>query len=425
MRWVLGGVIVLSFVLILSLLTTLATASCMYYPTCTQYNYDVCGTCQRAPYQTACNGGCNLTAWEACEEFGSCAAGDVQTITTDCDVGYIKMQYCDDNTCEWVTTQDCYLDPAGDADGDGVPNSADDCPELYAGSGTCNGCPNEDCSGTCLALETTCPPSDERSCVVNAQANQNCAGFSCPSSGCVGDNYCTYTGAPFCKASTGQCACPAASCVYSATCDLDDDNDGVADTNDLCPNTVAGQAVDFSGCSCAQKTCNDNKECTTDTCNAAQCVYTPRATGTLCNYLGDGTPSDGLCDASGTCVQSATCTASPGCRTTQPPLTSIVTGTCASGQTCYACNSGYTWNPSTNACEPAACVHQCETAQRKCASQGTSYYTCTTNAQGCRVWTTTTTSCDTADCTSYTCTPGTTFTGGCSARSGGPAPAVG
>lgn len=401
-------------VILVALLATssVVTAECLYYPQCTEYNYDVCGTCQRARYATACNGYCDYTSWQTCQSYlpSDCnQLGDMRTIAC-ATAGQVKDQTCSQTTCDWVDTSVCYLDPDGDPDGDGVPTNADDCPTTYAGSDTCNGCPNPVCDG-CLTWPSACPQSGPRLCTL--PDDTQCSDYTCQN-GCVGNNWCIYSGGAVCSAIYGSCTCPSPSCTYSTSCDLDDDNDGVPDANDMCPNTVLGQAVDFSGCSCAQKICDDNKECTTDTCSAAQCVYTPKTTGTICNYLGDGTPNDGLCDASGTCVQSASCTATPGCRTAQPSYSHTVTGTCTAGQTCYACDSGYTWNPTTGACEAPSC-HVCETGQRKCASAGTSYYTCATNAQGCRVWTTTTANCDTADCTSYTCTPGTAFTGSCTA----------
>lgn len=419
MRWVLGSVIVLSFVLILNLLTTIATAaSCLYYPQCTEYTYDACGTCERALYATACNGGCDRSNHGICESYVDCTLEDTRTIQADCNPGYVQDEYCSPSACEWVVTRDCYLDPAGDPDGDGVPNSADDCPALYAGSGTCNGCPNEQCYG-CLSSGTTCPANGARGCFPD---DTQCADFTCQNN-CIGNNWCVYSGAATCDTTSQACLCPNPSCSYSTACNLDDDFDGIPDANDNCPNTATGAGVDTYGCSCAQKTCNDNKDCTVDTCSSstATCIFTPKSPGTSCTITGGGA---GQCDAAGTCVQSVTCTAIPGCRTTQPSYSHSVTGTCTQG-TCYACDSGYTWNATSGACEAPSC-HVCALGQRKCASAGTSYYTCTTNTQGCRVWTTTTTTCGTADCTSYTCTPGATFRGSCAAApKRGPAPAVG
>ena len=63
---------------------------------------------------------------------------------------------------------------------------------------------------------------------------------------------------------------------YNETCDPDDDNDNIADETDNCPDTTEGAIVDPDGCSCAQKTCDDQNPCTDDTCNpeSAECTYT-------------------------------------------------------------------------------------------------------------------------------------------------------
>ena len=46
-----------------------------------------------------------------------------------------------------------------------------------------------------------------------------------------------------------------AGCAYSQ---LDQDNDGVSNGVDQCPNTSSGQSVDAQGCSTAQQDANGN-----------------------------------------------------------------------------------------------------------------------------------------------------------------------
>jgi PGF-pre-PGF domain-containing protein len=55
----------------------------------------------------------------------------------------------------------------------------------------------------------------------------------------------------------------------------DEDRDNIKDRNDLCPNTQQNEKVDSNGCSCSQKSCDDNIECTIDYCNSenAECIH--------------------------------------------------------------------------------------------------------------------------------------------------------
>jgi OOP family OmpA-OmpF porin len=88
-----------------------------------------------------------------------------------------------------------------DMDGDGVPDSRDQCPGTPAGA---------------TVDSTGCEPDADRDGVPDSRD-------ACPDT-------------------------PLGAMVDSRGCELDSDNDGVVDTQDLCPNTTAGAEVDETGC---------------------------------------------------------------------------------------------------------------------------------------------------------------------------------
>lgn len=72
-------------------------------------------------------------------------------------------------------------------------------------------------------------------------------GTSCPRTGaCCTDGGCFVMSQAGCEAIEGS--------YYGddSTCDMDSDNDGVLDCDDLCPDTPAGSEVNAQGCTCAQ-----------------------------------------------------------------------------------------------------------------------------------------------------------------------------
>jgi len=350
MRWV-GLFTILALLVLLFPIAVKAYGGedCDYDPTCNEVGdrgENDCAMCERPYYETACDGGCNYSAYD-CLWDGACPfPNDHRTTTEGCPSGYVKDQLCSASMCDWIDTSTCYLDPSGDADGDGVSNSVDDCPQTYAPSPpNCNGCPDEICSG-CLSLEPTCPASGARACIAD---DTKCTDYQCPSDGCVGNNWCTYDGGAICDEGTGQCACLAGDCQPDPRC-ADTDGDGVPDANDQCPGTPQGEAIDpGTGCSCSQiPPCDDGKECTSDSCDAGTCIFTNLAPGTPCN--------GGVCDGAGVCVAQATCSATPGCLASQPAGAHVVVGTCTDqAETCYACNVGTTWDPAAGACVSDAC----------------------------------------------------------------------
>jgi hypothetical protein len=167
----------------------------------------------------------------------------------------------------------------------------------------------------------------------------------------------------------------------------DTDGDGIGDLSDACQGTAPGAAVNASGCSCAQVTCNDGNACdgqetctagvchagvapncddgnacTTDACNPASgCVHTAIPGCTAC-------ATDAQCDDGDVCNGRETC----------------VAGVCRPG-VALACDDGNAC--TSDACSPTqGCTH---TAMAGCTL-------CTTAAQ-----------CDDGDlCTTDTCTGG-------------------
>jgi hypothetical protein len=173
-----------------------------------------------------------------------------------------------------------------DTDGDGIPDPEDACLTTY---GTyCNGCPESECTGCqsaqcsvegqpyCLDDNDMCTLSNADGICISGECSFECySGYSncnddwndgcetnivsdssncggcdnscgeviCPDSGCgVGecgaDEYGTYSVTQqsncFDGSCTGECG---VTCEYDILCDLDDDDDGVADTGDACPET--------------------------------------------------------------------------------------------------------------------------------------------------------------------------------------------
>ena len=82
-------------------------------------------------------------------------------------------------------------------------------------------------------------------------------------------------------------------------CDPDDDNDGVIDANDLCPNTPAGTQVNSAGCPDAD---GDGVADTADNCpntaNADQADFDHDGIGDVCDADDD---NDGVADANDNC----------------------------------------------------------------------------------------------------------------------------
>ncbi len=136
-----------------------------------------------------------------------------------------------------------------DADGDGVKDKADKCPNTPAGvKVTADGCPvDTDMDGVADHLDK-CPATprgvtvDAAGCPVDSDKD-GVADFQdkCPNT-------------------------PAGVRVNAEGCPVDSDMDGVSDDKDRCPNTPRGDAVDANGCSLPKDADNDGVTDDKDKC---------------------------------------------------------------------------------------------------------------------------------------------------------------
>ena len=118
-----------------------------------------------------------------------------------------------------------------DSDGDGVPDSRDNCPNTPQGCTVdANGCPTDsDGDGVCDGLDRC--PNTPKGCRVDAR------GCSIDSDG---DNVCD--GLDNCPNTPKGCT------VDANGCPIDSDGDGVCDGLDKCSDTPRGTKVDQDGC---------------------------------------------------------------------------------------------------------------------------------------------------------------------------------
>jgi len=159
--------------------------------------------------------------------------------------GYFRMNYDETNFLLFI--YESYYITDTDIDLDGVGDSVDACPTTY---GTwCNGCPQPNCG---ICKYAYCPSSGAPYCANYGTSTLCNSNFQCSAG--TGDNKYGIGGEYSCNCycdGSGSCDY-AGNCIYSAECDPDDDNDGVLDVNDFCPNTPLGQLIDANGCSQSQ-----------------------------------------------------------------------------------------------------------------------------------------------------------------------------
>lgn len=121
--------------------------------------------------------------------------------------------------------------PPRDSDGDGVPDSRDQCSATPAGAPVdANGCPLDADRDGVYDNADRCP---------NTPAGTPVTADGCPRDS-DGDGV---------TDNNDRCAnTPAGTPVTADGCPRDSDGDGVSDNNDRCPNTPAGTAVTAEGC---------------------------------------------------------------------------------------------------------------------------------------------------------------------------------
>ena len=200
---------------------------------------------------------------------------------------------CDPNDLCPDTPECAVVDPNGcpiDSDGDGVPNGCDQCPNTPGcavvdangcpidsdGDGVPNGC--DQCPGTPDCADPVdpngCPTDSDGDGVVDGcddcPGTPDCADPVDPN-GCPtdSDGDGVVDGCDDCPNTPG-CADP----VDANGCPSDSDGDGVVDGCDQCPQTAADDPVDADGCSTADDdgdgVTNDDDECPdTPTCATA------------------------------------------------------------------------------------------------------------------------------------------------------------
>lgn len=199
---------------------------------------------------------------------------------------------------------------------------SDACPTVNATY--CNGCPYPS-NGTCKT-SPVCPASGVPYFSANASTAVMCDQSSRCSIG-MGDNNYNKQGENSCL---GYCdgggSCDYAnSCSYSASCDADDDNDGVADVNDTCASTPAGNATDVNGCAKTQVDTDKDAVCNTGKTSPLWCSGTDLCSSTAegatvddkgCSQAQVDTDLDGLCNPGNT---STLCSGSDSCQAQSGP----------------------------------------------------------------------------------------------------------
>jgi hypothetical protein len=183
----------------------------------------------------------------------------------------------------------------------------------------------------------------------------------CPG-GCDDSNDCTTD-----KCQSGICAhdplAVGSSCGVSRSCDAQalcvrcrdtapgtGQDVGCSPTAPICLGTGLDAAC--AGCSSASD-CNDGNECTTETCAAGKCVFTPVAAGAACaTGVCNGTASAEKCVA---CADtSAGGSLDSGCSSTKPVCDPSGT------PTCYECNAGSDCATDNLTCTVETCTnHVC------------------------------------------------------------------
>lgn len=161
----------------------------------------------------SCQSGTEPCPGQLCDEASDTCA-DCLT-NAECDDGdACTTDTCSDGTCQYAPVAGCIDvddEPPPDADGDGVADDLDQCPDTSQAEAV------DDQGCACSQLDDDADDID------------NCLD-QCPET------------PPGQTADANGCACG----------QLDEDEDGVDNCSDLCPNTPPGQEANLDGCACEQ-----------------------------------------------------------------------------------------------------------------------------------------------------------------------------
>jgi len=144
-----------------------------------------------------------------------------------------------------------------DSDEDGVLDKNDICPQTPEGEEiNTEGCSCSQLPGYPLFDDgNICSVSScEAGIVTYSNNNEYSILVNCLEDQCVGENWIDWTndGYTICTNKIlNEYICSSTS-TYNVNCDPDDDNDGVLDADDICPNTPTEEEVITRGCSCSQ-----------------------------------------------------------------------------------------------------------------------------------------------------------------------------
>lgn len=284
-----------------------------------------------------------------------------------------------------------------DLDGDGDDDVDGPCPCLVnAECDDGNSCTTDTCntlSGLCANV-----PNPGSLCL---------GGICDPTANCVScyDNG-AGTADPGCNSPSPVCD---TSSVAGGVCVVCEDNQAGGGTDFQCPDATplcdVGTGLTPPVCvECqAASDCNDNNDCTVDTCNAGgACVNTNASVGTSC--------ADGVCNGSGTClpcIDNASGATDAGCLAPNP-VCEIVGGT----NTCVVCENNNGPGIADFQCPDTAPYCDISGANRTCVecqtdSECPGASTCDTNTNTCVGCVGDADCDDTNDCTADSCNAGT------------------
>jgi hypothetical protein len=347
-----------------------------------------------------CHDSCDCSA-ALCDDNNACTvdqcslSGGCQNLPTSCSDG----NPCTTDSCHPV--QGCVFAPVGcgGAPGCTIPNGT-----------ACN-------DGSACTTGDACASGSCQGTAVNCNDNNPCTTDSCSAStGCVHTNVANGTGCG------GGNQCIAGNCIVPSGCSVDGD---CAPLNTACRTfkCVSTGVVGVNQCVVATTTvCNDNNQCTDDSCNPATgCVYVvdntnPCNDGSVCTLLdacqgGACVGLSELCDDGNPCSVDF-CDSNTACFST--PLNGVPCDDNNQCTTNTACVLGHCRGPQVNCNDNSACTLDSCNPATGCVNQA---ITCNDNklctddscspATGC-VFTNNTVSCN----DNSVCTTGDACSGG-------------